>query len=69
MLPMLITCPIAFGSDHELQQRADDVGDVREGALLRAVAEHRDRLAGERLPDEIRDHHPVLSRSAAARPC
>ena len=26
---------------------------------LRAVAEHRDRLAGERLPDEVGDHHAV----------
>src|SRR5476649_657119 len=51
-----------LGLLHELDQRADDVGDVREGARLLAVAEHRDRFAGERLTHEVRNHHPVLAR-------
>jgi len=49
LLPMLITWPIAFGSTTSFSQRPDHVGDVGEGALLVAVAEHRDRLAGQRL--------------------
>jgi len=44
LVAMLITWPIAF-APHQLQQRPDHVGDVGEGALLVAVAEHRDRLA------------------------
>ena len=35
---------------NELQQRVDDVGHVREGARLRAVPEHGNRLARQRLP-------------------
>ena len=38
-----------------------DVPDVGEAARLRAVAEDRDRLAGERLAHEVRNHHPVLA--------
>ncbi len=30
--------------------------------MLRAVAEHRDRFTGQRLPHEVRNHHPVLAR-------
>src|SRR6266568_3008824 len=41
-----------------------NVPDVGEAARLGAVAEHRDRLAGERLTDEVRHHHPVLTRLA-----
>ena len=40
---------------------AHDVPDVGEAARLGAVAEHGDRLAGQRLPHEGRDHHPVLA--------
>src|SRR5262249_61379723 len=50
-----------FGLVDQLQQRADDVGDVRERARLRAVAEHRDRFARQRLPYEIGNYHSVLA--------
>ena len=66
VLPMLKTWPMAFGSPTSFEQRADDVGDVLNAPRLRAVAEHRDRLAGERLPHEVRDHHAVLARLARA---
>ena len=51
---------MALGRDHQFQQRLDDVADVGEAALLRAVAEHRDRLALQRLAHEGRHHHAVL---------
>jgi len=37
------------------------IADVGEAAGLRAIAEHGDWLPGERLPDEVRNHHPVLA--------
>ena len=42
---------------HERDHRADHVADVGEAAALGAVSEHRDRLAGQRLADEVRDDH------------
>ena len=46
---------------------AHDIADVGEAARLRAVAEHGDRLAGEGLPHEGRDHHPILPGLPRAR--
>ena len=40
--------------------------DVAEAARLRAVAVHGDRLARQRLPHEVRDHHAVAA--GLARP-
>ena len=59
VLPMLIDLSNRFRFVDQLQQRVHDIGDVREGPRLGAVAEHGDRLAGERLPDEVRNHHSV----------
>ena len=47
--------------DNQFQQGGDDVGDVCKGARLFAVPEHGDRFAGQRLADEVRDHHSVLT--------
>src|SRR5215211_543297 len=41
-------------------EAADEVVDVAEAPRLRAVAEHRQRRALERLPDERRDGAPVV---------
>ena len=47
----------------------DQVVDVAERAGLAAVAEDRDRLAGERLPHERGDRAAVVRRACAARRC
>src|SRR6476659_7936062 len=47
-------------------QAADEVVDVAKAPRLRAVAEHLDRLARERLPDEGRDRAPVVRAHARA---
>jgi len=47
---------------HEPPDAVDEVVDVLERARLRAVAEHRDGLAGERLRDERGDRRPSFRR-------
>ena len=40
LLPMLNTCPMAFGSLDQAENAADDVTDVGERSCLRAVTVH-----------------------------
>src|SRR5438128_987703 len=40
------------------------INHLRERPGLGSIAEHGNRLSGERLTDEVRDHHSVLSRLA-----
>ena len=57
-LPMFTgTCSLALG---EQDEAADEVVDVAEAPGLRAVAEHGQRLARERLADEGRDRPAVV---------
>ena len=49
------------------QERLGDVGHVEEVARLRAVADHRERLAGELLLEEHAEHRAVGARGARAR--
>ncbi len=69
---MVISCglPMLVGSTRSDMQQpvdaVDQVVDVAEGAGLRAVAEDRHRLAGERLRHEG-GHHPAVAQ-AHARP-
>src|SRR5688572_4379392 len=51
---------------HEPDQRLDQVVHVAEGARLRAVTVDRERLALERLHDEVRHHAPVVGVHARA---
>src|SRR5947209_238152 len=53
--------PVDILATKQLAERADNVSDVAEAALLRARAEYRDRFLRERLPHERRDDHPVAT--------
>ena len=53
----------------EAEDALDQVGDVAEAARLRAVAVDRERLAAQRLRDEVRDDAAVVRRACAARRC
>ncbi len=48
------------GLAHEAHDALDQIVDVAERAGLVALAVDRDRLAGQRLHDEVRHHAPVL---------
>jgi hypothetical protein len=52
---------------HELDEAADEVRDLLEGARLRALALNRERLALERLDDEVRDDAAVVRVHARAK--
>ena len=45
---------------HHPHESVDQIVDVAERTRLLAVAEERDRLAGERLPREVAHHAPVV---------
>jgi len=44
---------------HEPQKNLDEFGHVTKGARLLAIAEHGQRLAGQRLHHEV-GHHPSI---------
>ena len=56
------------GRERGEQQALDDVVDVEAVALLLAVAEHGDRVVGERTPDEDREEALEVVAQALARP-
>eukprot|EP00197_Chlamydomonas_leiostraca_P003887 CAMPEP_0202867288 /NCGR_PEP_ID=MMETSP1391-20130828/9101_1 /ASSEMBLY_ACC=CAM_ASM_000867 /TAXON_ID=1034604 /ORGANISM="Chlamydomonas leiostraca, Strain SAG 11-49" /LENGTH=416 /DNA_ID=CAMNT_0049547319 /DNA_START=82 /DNA_END=1333 /DNA_ORIENTATION=+ len=51
---------------HHGDHAVDEVADVLEGARLRAVAVHGQRLAGQRLRHKVGHHAPVVQRHARA---
>src|ERR1019366_3955422 len=53
--------PVGALLSHQPEQGFDDVEHVAEAALLLAIAEHGERLVGERLAHEPGHHHPVAS--------
>uniref|UniRef100_A0A0N4Z812 Transcriptional regulator n=1 Tax=Parastrongyloides trichosuri TaxID=131310 RepID=A0A0N4Z812_PARTI len=55
-----------IGHGIKAQQRRHGIGDIAEGAGLRAIAVNGDRLARQSLGDEIGDHPPVVGRHAGA---
>ena len=66
--PTLKISPGASARRRGEQQALDDVVDVEAVALLRAVAEHRDRVVGERAPHEDREEALEVVAQALARP-
>ena len=67
-LPTLKISPAASGASRREQQALDDVVDVEAVALLLALAEHRDRLVGERAPHEDRQEPLEVVAQALAGP-
>src|SRR5215218_1579203 len=57
---------VVLAALREQVEAADEVVDVAEAARLRAVAEHRQRRALERLPDERRNGAAVVRSHARA---
>jgi hypothetical protein len=55
----MLTGPM-IGPVHQGDQAPHLVVDVAEAARLAAVAEHRERVAAERLVHEVRDHATVV---------
>src|SRR5262249_11046687 len=50
----------AGGRVHQSNKTAHGIIDIAEGSRLRAIAEQRDRLALQRLHDEVRNDAPVV---------